>query len=497
MASRIFLFPDTNLFVQCKPLDQLDWSAWAQYEEVSLLVSRPVQSEIDKQKGGGNSRLATRARKASSLFREILLSADNFIEFRKGNPTVRLYLRPELKRDESLAGQLSYDERDDQLVGIASLFAKSNEGYEVAVLTHDTGPMATAQLIGLPFTEVPDSWLLAAEVDEAQKKINALQAENARLKSAEPSFEVYFKSNSDDSSTVQMNIPMYVPLSQDEVASLMDKVRSSFPLEADFGSKVPEQRSVSRNTRFHLGGVEKFTPATDDEISTYQTEEYPNWINACEALFVEIHTQLNRKVVWPELVVGISNTGSRPAEDTLVTFTTSEKFGIQPPRPRKDEDDDQEPEPELGLPRPPSVPKGTWKLISPRTSILGIQGLTTQHLMPSFRHVSLPSTFKRDPNVFYYKDRPYVPTSSFALTCEQFRHRGEEEDFEMTVYASLAPGDVAGVIEVRVEAANISAPLIERIPVRISISEVSSLSEAEELIEKLIQRTRPTAGFFS
>lgn len=43
-------FPDTNLFIQCRPLGELDWSEWADFEEVHLIVCRTVQREIDRQK---------------------------------------------------------------------------------------------------------------------------------------------------------------------------------------------------------------------------------------------------------------------------------------------------------------------------------------------------------------------------------------------------------------------------------------------------------------
>jgi hypothetical protein len=468
-------------------MDQLDWSAWAQYDEVHLLVSRPVQVEIDKQKGGGNSRLAARARKASTLFRDILGAPNGYIEFKKAQPTVRLYLRPELKRDESLANQLTYEERDDQLVGIASQFSKENVGSDVTVLTHDTGPMATSQLIGLPFSEIPDSWLLPPEVDEAQKKMNALQAENARLQQAEPSFSVRAESNSEPSSPVYWSIPIYVPLSPDEVASLIESIKSRLPIETDFGSRVPVERKATGTniTARILGDSEKFTPATDDEISTYQSDRYPNWLNECESLFLRIHEELNGRTTWPEVVIIISNTGSRPAADTLVTFAASEQFGIHPPIPQ---DDDEVPEPELALPLPPSAPKGRWGWYSGKPSAFGIRHVSTMATLPTYDSISPIRSFTRDPNTFYYKNRPHEPVSSFALTCEQFRHRGEEEVFLLTIFAPMCPGTAAGAIEVRVEAANISNPHITQVPIRLMISETNPLSEAEKLIEKLVQK---------
>ena len=151
---KLFLFPDTNVFVQCKPLDQVDWSSYAQWDSVDLYLTRPVQSEVDTHKGKGSGRLAKRARTMSSSIRALLESETGFLPIRDSKPTVRLYLKHELKKDDSLAGELDYGERDDQLVGIASGFLKSNPGTDVRLLTHDTGPMASAKLVGLAYDAV-------------------------------------------------------------------------------------------------------------------------------------------------------------------------------------------------------------------------------------------------------------------------------------------------------------------------------------------------------
>ena len=45
MADRIlYLFPDTNLFIQCRPLSELGWDRWGAFDEIHLIVlvrSRP------------------------------------------------------------------------------------------------------------------------------------------------------------------------------------------------------------------------------------------------------------------------------------------------------------------------------------------------------------------------------------------------------------------------------------------------------------------------
>lgn len=487
MASQIYLFPDTNLFVQCRPLDQLDWSEWGAYDEVHLLVCRPVQAEIDKQKGGGNNRLATRARKASSIFRDIIRSSEGYIEVKSAKPIVRLFLRPELKRDETLKDQLCYDERDDQLIGIAKLFSKKNQDCDVKVLTYDTGPMATAQLVGLSFVEIPESWLLAAEVDEAQKKINALLVENTRLKSAEPSFQVVFEINSNNIEVIESEIKAFIPLTAIEINYLMSRIKEKFPPEKDFGLKDASERSNDIKSGLQrllqARGTEEFIPATDEQILDYKNKVYPNWLIQCEKAFSKIHEELNRRINFPKLLVCISNKGTRPAEDALVTFTTSGKLGIQPPPPR-DDDSESEADEELALPQVPCAPKGHWEKIFPARNITSIMGISQSSLNFPYKHLSVPKNFSQDPNCFYYKDRPYAPVRSFALTCAQFRHRSDEE-FNVIIYTSKVPGKVEGALVVKIEAANISDPIVEHIPVRIVVSEVSPILVAEDLIEKL------------
>jgi len=122
--------------LQCNPLENVDWSAFSGYARIDVVLCRPVQSEIDALKDGGNSRLVKRARLTSTI-RE-LVSAPK--ELRKGAPTVRLVLRHDLRRDETVAQDLDYTERDDQLVGIALGFKKANPDTAVRLLTNDTGP---------------------------------------------------------------------------------------------------------------------------------------------------------------------------------------------------------------------------------------------------------------------------------------------------------------------------------------------------------------------
>ena len=120
----LYLFPDTNVFIQCRPLNHLDWSDWKEFSEVHLLVSRPVRREIDNQKSRGNDRVANKARTTYTLFRKIIDSTQTYELVNSSSPTVKLFLQAPSRPSPELQDMLDYDKPDDEIVG---LFAQVSE----------------------------------------------------------------------------------------------------------------------------------------------------------------------------------------------------------------------------------------------------------------------------------------------------------------------------------------------------------------------------------
>ena len=88
----LFLFPDTNFFIQCYPPSQLDWSDWKEFTEVNLIVCRTVQREIDNQKNLRNDRVGRKARATSSIFGTIIDGVEEYMLVRESTPVVKLFL---------------------------------------------------------------------------------------------------------------------------------------------------------------------------------------------------------------------------------------------------------------------------------------------------------------------------------------------------------------------------------------------------------------------
>lgn len=496
MNKTIFLVPDTNFFVQCKEPRELDWFEYAMFDHVELLITRPVQAELDNQKGKGSGRLANRARKASSLIRDLLVSDDDCLIVREHSPKVTIRIRQDLQPDKALKSVLDYGERDDQLVGVTSSLKKDVRGGDVALLTHDTGPMASAKMVGLSFKVIPDTWLIPPEQDESEKRTNALIAELNKYKNNEPKFKLTYQSEGTKVSSVECKFDYYEPLTNEEVSDFIEILRGAFPQGVDFGSRDPIDRPASNSHPF-LNSIfderELFTPASDESIKSYMELLYPEWLEKCKSIFSNIHNSLNHSTKLPEVAVGVENIGSRPATDALITFTAKGGFSIIPSEAYQDHI--QEKAINLSIPDAPKAPNGTWK----RTSKLhALQGFHELSGLGSFGrnnsdywNIPVLSGLKdqRDQNGFYWKpERPSIPVKTVMLECQQWRHQIDEELFEFVLCAELKQGQVSGVLELRIDSANLTETFDQRVNIKITVNPISPVAYSQNLVQELLNR---------
>lgn len=506
-TSTLYFFVDTNLLIHCHAPEDLDWSPWREFEELRLVVSTPVLREIDRLKTRGG-RVGKRARAASAMFREMLGQPHKVV--RAQSPRVVLSVEPQHTYSQDLAQRLNYAERDDQLIGTVHQFARSNPTSDVRLLTHDTIPLYTARGLDLTADQIPDDWLLSPETTETERKMSALEAENSRLKAAEPSFSIHCEDQSD--TTVERyhaSYTWYEPLTEAEVDGLMQRLKVRFPLATDFGSREPAERPAPPSLANRLFQTRQvFTPATDEEIEKYRNEDYPRWLERCEETLRAHHRILQAETPVLEFAFLAENSGTRPADDALVTIEARGGVEIRPP-PFDDTDEDREGEDEASdslesgaLLPPPIAPRGRWKntvggqpgdllhtlnLIG--RSMQDFSGIVNPDSHILTRPLAIPPfdpPYPRDPNAFYYKPgRPAEPQVSFALECAQWRHDNEAKPFIGEIHVPADRDAAEGLLVCRIQAANLSKSVSCYIPVRIAIAHVSAFESARGMVEAL------------
>ena len=482
MAENIlYFFPDTNLFIQCRPLEELDWSAWSEFEEIHLMVCRPVQREIDDQKNRGNGRVAQRARTTYSLFRNIIDSQQDYHLINSSEPAVKLYLEGPSLPSQDLNGFLDYSKSDDELVGCLYRFQQENKVADVRLLTHDGGPMMTAKSLGLPFVPIKEDWLLPPENNEQQREIARLNREIDQLKKLEPNFLIRCRDDKErEVSELEVECRVYAPLDDGDIRELTELLKERFPISTNFGdASRPNRPATIRISDIRsdslLGSHNSARSPSDKEIANYRDREYPNWVETCRRVFSNLHKALQRKVGQPRVRFTIVNGGTRPGRDTLVEFTARGNFKLAPPQEEFPDWHGEEEGTSLRIPPPPKPPRGM--------SIMDyVANLTRTFDYP----VSLPSShleFQRDPNEFYYKpDFPIEPTDSLNLACDQWRHGMGEENFIVEICADPNSSEVTGQLDCVIQAENLSAPASKGIRMKIKVIKMDTKDYAYRLI---------------
>jgi hypothetical protein len=499
MARLVYLFLDTNVLIQCPPLDQLDWSAWKDFEEVHLVISRPVQTEIDEQKNKGGERLARRARKASGIVRDLIVGEGEYILVRASGPCVKLFFNPLLRPSKELADILDYERADDQLVGIVHEFTKQHQQVDARVLTHDAGPMGTAKAVGIAVAPVPDDWLLPPEPSEADKRIRSLEAEVARLKEAEPNFTIAcLDANGNELEKLELTVTVYDAIPDAELSTMLDRLKERIPIATDFGPRESAEQEAPGIKGF-MGLKQVFAPATDKEIEEYQ-KSYANWLERCEETLRHLHRTLQSRDGPPTFVFAAANYGTRPANDALITFEALGRFEIMPPpyRHRADGEDDQDRKRRHSavLPPAPAAPHGNWKTVLDHQFSYLDRLVELQRTVGQAQAMSLPTDvfrsplpdlrIRRDSNLFYYKpDRPSVPSSEFALECEQWRHGVGPKRFVGQLHLIDDAKEISRALQCRIHAENLSESATKLIPVLIKVNHARASDIGQRLVERV------------
>ena len=193
---------------------------------------------------------------------------------------------------------------------------------DVRLITHDSGPMATARMLSIPFIPIPDAWIRAPELSDLERENLQLQEENAQLRSTEPKFSiVHSRDDGNESSILEYSWPSFEPLPASEVASLVDSLRTQFPAAIEFGSLEPLEEKPRELIASFFGATKVFVPATAKAIDEYTMTKYPKWIDECETILRHLHMSLAERQHPITFSFSIANDGSRPGRDALVEIT--------------------------------------------------------------------------------------------------------------------------------------------------------------------------------
>jgi rRNA-processing protein FCF1 len=302
-----FIFVDSNLFLQCRPLKDLDWDRLVGREEVTILVPSAVLAELDKHKSDGNSRRAQRARSALQFLNSLLEAPDDTVIVRTAPIKVIAQFAPEVSGDASTSS-------DDSILFEVAEMTRTLGKQAVGLVTHDTNLKVKAKRKSLRFFPVPDEWLLAPESDERDKRVRQLEEEVALLKKQTPIIEITL----DGDQEIELIVPSYEPLTPGTVERLVEEMTTKFPMKTDFALTASDQVKSA-----WVIDMSRLRPPADWEIAKYQNEEYPKWEQYVRGQLEQLHSNLRLRDATADIRILIANNGTVLGEHVHIAVRVS------------------------------------------------------------------------------------------------------------------------------------------------------------------------------
>lgn len=151
----ISLIIDTNFLIEFKNIDQCPWHEIGDYTEIFIILTEPVQTEVDELKKANKPRTRRRAIKWSKLIRNAMHDEKSEIVFIDSGPRVSVVLDFSLPMEEHKSF-LDYRVTDDLIVGIATTLASRDKGSNYVVFSDDSRPIRKSKLAHVTSLSIPD-----------------------------------------------------------------------------------------------------------------------------------------------------------------------------------------------------------------------------------------------------------------------------------------------------------------------------------------------------
>jgi hypothetical protein len=310
----VHLVADTNLFFECKTLEQLPWDELG-HDPVVILLTKPVLDEIDKHKKA-NGRTRARALDIFGRVRGMLMLSEQEVEIRPSAPRVLLRRMANVMPNPMLRGALDYTKTDEKLIGIASALNATASGYDVKLFTDDTGPAATADDLDVPYLMINENWRRPPTETTEEKKIKELEKDLGTYRAQEPKISIETCEGANEQNVVEVTRKIATPLTEVEIEGYLEALRLKHPLVTDF---TPPPSSSTTDYFGEVTNIE-YTSPEEGDIAGYRDVAYPQWIQQCRKVLLNLHE--GRDEIEPPVVLRwpMSNKGTRPASQVRIEF---------------------------------------------------------------------------------------------------------------------------------------------------------------------------------
>jgi PIN domain-containing protein len=308
-AHQIIVFPDTNIFLHYRPINEFDWCTILDAETVGIKIAPVVTRELEERKTFHQSgRIRARAATALKMLHSYLLQKPErhvrdgvTLDFLVKEPA------PEYAASHGLNVQLA----DDRLIGTLLVYREENPDRRCVLVTRDLPLTVKAHHYQIEVAAPSDTLLLPPELDETEKKIRQLETELLKYKSREPVLSVQF-ANYETHATFHVT---RAGEADSEIRSMLEIAKKNHPLVITKSSHTSDRsREVSNPLAELIESVQSFGEEFYAEYNTQLNKYYVDYEKylVANSKFKELSL---RSITLALIVV---NAGTCPAEDVHV-----------------------------------------------------------------------------------------------------------------------------------------------------------------------------------
>lgn len=211
----VYLFLDTNSFIEFQPFESINWSEVCGNSEYTIVISPIVIREINKHKDNSRGRKRERARKARKRITEI------------AKDTVPSRLKIVFCKDPSKAAfenpQFNKEIADDWL--IFSALEYNAEIDNKLIITNDTGIYLVAKEFGIKAVEIPEKYLAPSDPTDEEIKIKELQRRITEYEDALPHVVLSFNGGRSSLNLSKVEVPTF----EGRTESYAEELRAKYP----------------------------------------------------------------------------------------------------------------------------------------------------------------------------------------------------------------------------------------------------------------------------
>lgn len=300
-----YLFLDTNFLLHFKSFDEIDWKSLLNEDEITIVITPTVISELDKHKQHNVSRVRKRARstlkKIESYFDDGITHKKILIEILTTEPKSEIFDSYELEKDVP----------DDRI--LASILEFKIKDKDVCLVSNDSGPRLKAKSRDIEVFKIPSHLQLKSQIDPIEKENQKLKQEIERIKNRLPQLKLLFR-NGDDHMTINLE---KADIKKPDIDNILKNVKKQYPHISPQGT---DQKSP-----FHaLANFNQPTPEQINEFNAKLDEFYQEY-----SFYLKLkHIYEIKKYLTFSIEFDLINFGTAPADDIDIFIHFQDGFEL-------------------------------------------------------------------------------------------------------------------------------------------------------------------------